>query len=451
MLSAWYEILFLVSLLSGTLTVAYFLANLFYGRRRSRRMASRPGDPTRVTIVIPVHREDPSLFRRCLAAAARQGAARVVVVGDGCDHPYRELAREAGATFRRLSSRGGKKRALALGLEEVETPYVLFLDSDTILPPGGVMELLAEFQPGVGGVGANLRVSLDGRFSAYCAEFVERAREVVLRAMSSRGSVMLLDGACAMYPTDLIRPFVRSSAFLDLTIWGRPTPLGDDWLLTGHVLRQGLRVKKAYGVSAWTRAPPTLGGFVKQNVRWARSGWIRFGRDLRDGTLRRAGSFFAFEMVATYLLPLVSLTAFAARIPFLHRPQDWFASPLSPFLAGALGLRSWPAHAPWALVLRGVVQGVELLAVAGFVLTVVRNLREEKWKVALGGLVATPVLFAATIYGLFTVWRVPDWRNTPTPGGMRLAPRAQHGGTGAFPIPERPGPSSLPGHARGEP
>ena len=396
----------------GLVPVSYFLVNARLSRQRSRGQRVPPVPPTDVTVIVPVHAEPIEPFQETLRSLGRQGS-RVVVVGDGCDEPYRSVAVAEGAEFVALPTRGGKKRALAAGVREVRTPFVLFVDSDTVLPERAVETLSTCFEPRVGGVGANLYVQGTGSIAAGSAEFFERSREVVLRAMSSRGNVLYLDGACMMFRTDLIRSYIFSEEFQNLRVLGRPTRLGDDWLLTDHVLDQGYRTVKAYDVGAVTRAPKSLTDFAQRNLRWARSSWIRLGRYLRGHGPRNAGLFYRWELLATYALPLISLALLLARLPvLLHAFTVSFHHVEVLVSAGAarwdLGTRggSWDRLFFATQTVTGVVgTGSFVGAVAG------RLPRHRRLRTLACGLISSGLLFVMMIYGLATFWQSSSWRD----------------------------------------
>ncbi len=426
----WFLTVFFLSVATGLATSLYFWINARHARRQREGAPATSKvpsevDPRSVTALVPVHAQDLELFRRSLSSLALQGC-RIVVVGDGVLAPYRDIAEGHGGTFVALSPRQGKKAALASGISSVSTPYVLFVDSDTVMPEGGVRRMLAHFRPGVGGVGANLTVPHRRGWIAYCSEFVERSREVVLRAMSLHGNVMLLDGACAMYPTALVAPFLRSQEFLNVRVLGRRVPLGDDWLLTGHVIAQGQRAVKAYDVYVETPAPTTLGGFLSRNVRWARSGWIRLGRDLRHGALWRGGRFFRYEMLGAYLLPLLTCFTFLTRLPVLARRG--LAGVLPPLLDAVIYGRSPWFHTPhWGSLLLGTLLWVaEMMGVGAFLFAVQRGIRDHRGRTMLFGALATGVLLATTLYGLLTFWKATEWERTV---GAGEESRASDGGS----------------------
>ncbi len=400
----------------GLVPVSYFLVNARLSRRRSRSRRVLPAPPSDVTIVVPVHAEPVDSFRDTIRSLARQGC-RVVVVGDGCDAPYRSLAAREGAEFVALAMRGGKKRALAAGVREVRTPYVVFVDSDTILPDGAVETLSTYFEERVGGVGANLYVQRTGTIAAGSAEFFERSREVVLRAMSSRGNVLYLDGACMMFRTELIRSFVASDEFLDLRVLGRPTRLGDDWLLTDHVLDQGYRTVKAYDVGAITQAPASLADLAQKNARWARSSWIRFGRYVRGQGPKHAGLFYRWELLATYALPIISLALLLARLPeLIHGVSVGFDHAVHLISRGAARWDLWARFGSPDRLFFATQTVTGLVGTGSFVEAVAGRLpRHTRLRTLMCGAISSGVLFVMMIYGLLTFWQSPSWREDESP------------------------------------
>ncbi len=399
----------------GLLPVSYLLTNAYLSRRRARNVRVPAAAPSEITVVIPVYCEEPDRFRATLESVGHRGS-RVLVVGDGCVEPYRALAADAGAEFLPLAPRGGKKRALAAGLERVATPFVLFVDSDTVLPERAAERLSTYFAPGVGGVGANLLHQESNSIAAGCAEFVERAREVVLRAMSSRGNVLYLDGACMMFRTELVRPFVASEEFQHLRVFGRETPLGDDWQLTDFVLSRGLRTVKAYDVGAITRAPETMGGFVRQNTRWMRSSWIRLGRYLKGAGPQDPGLFYRLELIGTYALPLLTFALAIARLPLFVHVFDSMTVRFSNLLGHGLAIsKASITSVAWRHLIFPAQAAAGALGTFAFVGAVADRLpRHRRLRTLACGLLGSGLLLLSTLYGLVTVWRASPWREGPS-------------------------------------
>jgi cellulose synthase/poly-beta-1,6-N-acetylglucosamine synthase-like glycosyltransferase len=420
------EIFFLVFGLLGAIPVVYLLVNTYLARKRHPPGVRTTVPLTDITVVIPVYEQKVEVFRASVVSVSRQGCA-FVVVGDGCLEPYRTIGEEHGGRFVHVVGHVGKKGALAAGMAVVRTPYVLFVDSDTILPENAARDLASRFTPDVGGVGANLTVKDTGHGVAYCSEFVERAREVVLRAMSTRGSVLYLDGACTMFRTEVIRPFVKSPEFQDLRVLGRPSLLGDDWLLTDYLLREGFTTAKAYDVRAVTYPKDSYSAFVRQNVRWSRSNWIRLGRFLSGRGPRNRGAFFTFEVLGTYALPLIALATLLSRVPLLIRVIDGASPSLA--VEGVLLLH---AVLGFSRTMTGTLTRLTLTLVGAFATgaylgTLLRGSQHPTLRMVAYGALGTAVLFAAALFGLVTFWKRPRWEERrgrelvelPTPGPGR--------------------------------
>jgi cellulose synthase/poly-beta-1,6-N-acetylglucosamine synthase-like glycosyltransferase len=415
------NLLYLLLPFLGLIPVAYLLANVLLSRSYAARRTRSNVPPAEVTIVLPVYAERVDVFEECITSVATQGSPWVVV-GDTSDEPYRSLVERLGGRFLYLPVHSGKKRALATALDTVRTPFVLLVDSDTVLPPGAVQRLASHFSPEVGGVGASLSVRDTGTSFARSAEFVERAREVVLKAMSTRGSVLYLDGACSMYRTEVIRPYVGSPEFQNTTVLGRPTPLGDDWLLTDYLLREGYRTVRAYDTRVTTYPKESFSAFVAQNVRWSRSNWIRLGSYVRKGLPRSVGRFYLFEVAGTYLLPLIAVVTIVSRLPyFTHVLAE------APASLGSVGLLLLHVLVPvsrelWSSLARVSLTVLGVFATGAFVGAVARDHPGPRWQFVAYGALGAAVLFAASVYGLLTFWKRTRWHLTAPSGSASPRP-----------------------------
>ena len=389
-----------IAILTG-ISVIYYIINSYSSLKYSPGVRPDNADLSKVTIVMPVYNEDVRVFKEVIESVRIQGC-RFVVVGDSSDEPYRSIVTAAGGFFSLQETRKGKKRALARAMDFVDTEYLMLVDSDTVLPPDAAKSLLSYFDAKVGGVGANITIKKTGSPVSYASEFVERSREVVFRAMSAHGNVMNLDGACVMLRTGLVRPYIRSEEFLDSKLFGRPSVLGDDWLITGHVIKSGYTAVKDYSTRVESYPEKDLKKFVKQNVRWARSGWIRFGRELSDGTAVKAGRFYTFELIYTYLLPLIVLgfIVFRAYTFFVSLPgpvrvldliRDLF------FLnAGDVG---FVIYTKLLLFLANFAGSLIFLG------AIIDRIHAERLKTLTYGTFALLVLWVTNIYGILTFWK----------------------------------------------
>jgi mycofactocin system glycosyltransferase len=109
-----------------------------------------PNPDPRYTFVVPVYDRAPQLDRLLTSIGPDR---HVIVVDDGSRRPdeIREVAEKHGAELVVLPRNAGPATARNAGLRLVRTPYVVFVDSDIVLPPDTVPVLLGHFtDPRVG-------------------------------------------------------------------------------------------------------------------------------------------------------------------------------------------------------------------------------------------------------------------------------------------------------------
>ncbi len=304
----------------------------------------------------------------------------------------------------------GKRVALSEGIRHVKTKYVLFVDSDTIVPKGGVVRMLSYFDEGIGGVGARIKVRLDKRkLSTYALEFFHRFKEFGFLGLEHFGMPMVLDGECVMYKTSLVKDFMLSREYREGIIFGKKAIYADDRQLTSHVLDMGYKAVRARDVLAITEAPKTVRGVINQAVRWTRAGYLYFFKELLDGTyLRRRSPAYGLQMVYMYMFPLVSLAILALRgLVFVKRGVfglffDIFR--LMAFIGSPLH-----SHLHFALLALLAVSTISYLLTFVYIYRFASTLsRRKKRTLAAGGIYLLLLLFIS-LYGLLTFWR-DDWR-----------------------------------------
>ena len=125
-------ILFEVYLVLAVLTAIsfiYFLINAVISWKYSKSQEKIEVSSSEITILLPVYNEDPLIFEECMKGAELQNCP-VIVVGDSCDQPYREIAESHGAHFILKEEREGQKKAIQRGIREVDTKYTLLIDSE---------------------------------------------------------------------------------------------------------------------------------------------------------------------------------------------------------------------------------------------------------------------------------------------------------------------------------
>lgn len=301
----------------GHLAVQLFLGHLDF-RRQRRTMPLPPADwtPT-VSLVVTVYNEDLSILHRCLNSIDRQTYPRleVYVVDDRSSH--REglvdvLEEFAGGRFHVMLSaqNRGKREAQRSVLDEVRGDFIVTTDSDTVLPEGCISALVAPFvDPKIGAVTGDVQVTnknhnLLTRLISYrywSAFHQERAAQSFFRV------VMCCSGPLSAYRrsvVDVVKDEYVSQVFL-----GQRCTFGDDRHMTNLVLRENYDVVFTDKAVAHTQVPTTLGGYLRQQVRWNKSFYREMLWTLKFSLRRHA--YLTTDLVLQGVLPFMLMFALA--------------------------------------------------------------------------------------------------------------------------------------------
>ncbi|MDI1364069.1 MAG: glycosyltransferase, partial [bacterium] len=302
-----------------------------------------------------------------LAGLAQAGTLEVLVLDDGSSDGTSAQVKAAFADDPRVTllrfKNGGKARAVNRGLAKARGDYVVALDADTLFPPETIGRLVRWFQdPQVGAVAGNAivgnRVNIVTRWQAL--EYVT-AQNLERRALSALGAVTVVPGAVGAW---------RKSVLDELGGYPADT-LAEDQDLTIACQRAGWKVAFDPEARAYTEAPDTVGGLLKQRFRWS-FGTLQCVWKHRKALFSRKTpvlgfvalpQIWLFQILLTVAAPLVDLAVVWSLIAGLYgalahpvewRPDDtiqgllyWAVFILVDLSAGALGM-ALERRAPWA-------------------------------------------------------------------------------------------------------
>ncbi|MEM0133922.1 MAG: glycosyltransferase [Thermoplasmatales archaeon] len=403
-----YRDIILVSILTTIIYFLYYTLNAYYlMKHKQEKSSDQTSNLDDVTIIVPVYNEKVDVFEKVIQHIREQGT-KYVVVGDSSNEPYRSMVEQNGGIFVHLKTRNGKRIAISEGMKYVNTKFVLFVDSDTTLPANTVRRMLEHFESDVGGVGANVSIRKTESGASYSAEFLERTREVILKAMTTRGgSVMVIDGKCAMYRTDIVKPFLLSDRFRNYSVAGKVVTMGDDQQLTAFIIKKGYKATKCFDITVETEPPENFKQFTRQSIRWARSSYYYFLKNLVDGTMFKAGGFYAFEAISTFALPIVTLGLGLFRLYYSMDIIGTFAGNSFDTIFDVL------RNPVMLLTNRRLLHPIlTLLSLPGPIIfgsAVVANVRKERFRTLGYGGLALLIIFFTSIYGFLTCWKQSKW------------------------------------------
>ena len=285
-----------------------------------------------VTVLIPCFNEEKVIaasVARVLASSWRR--LEVIVLDDGSkdatsDEVRRHFAHEPRVRLMQFEN-GGKARALNRGLAEATGDIVVALDADTQFAPQTIALLARWFgDPAVGAVAGNAVVGNRQNIITRCQalEYVT-AQNLERRALAALGAVTVVPGAVGAW---------RRVALEELGGYP-PDTLAEDQDLTIAIQRAGWRVEFDPEARAYTEAPDTIQGLLKQRFRWS------FGtlqclwkhRSALFNPRRPILGFVAlpqiwlFQIVLTTVAPLVDLAIVwslaAAAVSHAFHPVEW--------------------------------------------------------------------------------------------------------------------------------
>ncbi|MGY4473493.1 chitooligosaccharide synthase NodC [Bradyrhizobium sp. USDA 3364] len=274
-----------------------------------------------VDIIVPCFNEKPDTLAQCLDSLARQdyeGELRVYVVDDGSANrdvvgPVHKIyANDARFSIILLARNVGKRKAQIAAIRGSSGDLVLNVDSDTILAADVVTKLAAKMRdPDIGAAMGQLVASnrndtwltslIDMEYWLACNE--ERA------AQARFGAVMCCCGPCAMYRRSALALLLDQ--YETQFFRGKPSDFGEDRHLTILMLKAGFRTEYVPDAIAATVVPDTLGPYLRQQLRWARSTFRDTFLALR--LLPELDGYLTLDVVGQNLGPLLlAVSALAA-------------------------------------------------------------------------------------------------------------------------------------------
>ena len=363
--------LFLTAIGLGLLRLIFLASMALVHRFRNEKLTPPElvagPDAALVSVLIPCFNEEAvivSSIRRILAS--NWPNLEVLVLDDGSKDQTAHRVQDAFGTNERVRlmsfPNGGKARALNKGLAEAKGEIVVALDADTQFPPETIGRLARWFiDPKIGAVAGNAlvgnRVNLITRWQAL--EYVT-AQNLERRALSALNVITVVPGAVGAWRRAAVEAL---GGFPDET-------LAEDQDLTLAVQRAGWMVAFDADARAYTEAPHTVKGLLKQRFRWSfgtlQCVWKH--RKALFNPKRPVLGFVAlpqvwlFQIILALVAPLVDLAvifaiAWAFHDWWAHRAEwndslliqtllYWAAFVLVDLSAAALGM-AFEKQAPW--------------------------------------------------------------------------------------------------------
>jgi cellulose synthase/poly-beta-1,6-N-acetylglucosamine synthase-like glycosyltransferase len=340
---------------------------------------------TTLSIITPVYNENPKVFRSALDSWEANKPDELIAVIDQEDLPcvatFKEFSRDKPWAKLIVTSKPGKRPALADGIQEAKSKIVALVDSDTIWAPAIKEKLLAPFfeDPKIGGVTTRQHpITCDTVWQKMTDVFWDMRNFSDLPSQTAMGKTLsCLSGRTSLYRRDIIQP--KLDEFLNEVILGRRKESGEDKCLTRLVQREGWNTYYQANAVVYSSAAQDFKTFWSQRLRWSRNSHNSDFISLWDGWAWKH-PYLAFHMVDRFIS---TFTLFLGPIFFAIAiyMNEWFlASSIVTLWIFGRGIKMIPhlKRQPKDMILLPIYVAVNFL-IALTKLYALVTIRDQRW------------------------------------------------------------------------
>ncbi|MDB4901665.1 MAG: icaA 2 [Mucilaginibacter sp.] len=265
-----------------------------------------------VSIIVPGYNEEVTVIKTIQSLLKTEYPAfEIIFVNDGSKDKTYELVNNAYGNHPLVKvltkPNGGKATALNFGINHAQNDFVVCIDADTQLKNDAIYHLMTYFtDEEIGAVAGTVKVGNENNLITrwQSIEYIT-AQNMDRRAFDLINSITVVPGAIGAF---------RKSAIFKAGGFTYDT-LAEDCDLTMRILKQGYVVRNSDEAIAYTEAPETLSGLLKQRFRWSFGVMQSFWKN-RDALFNPKYKFFGmlgmpniliFQIVLPLFSPLADL------------------------------------------------------------------------------------------------------------------------------------------------
>ncbi len=218
-----------------------------------------------VDVIVPAWNEEDVIIRTIDSLLdSDYGNFRIIIVDDGStDNTYYLLnhkycANDKVSIF--TKENGGKASALNFGITQSSSEFFVALDADTLFTKDTIKMLIRDLADSrVGAVAGNTKVGnkVNILTKLQALEYIT-SQNLERRAVDIINAISVVPGAVGAWRREVV---VSVGGFSSDT-------LAEDADLTFSIIKNGYKVVYDDEAIAYTEAPDTIAGFVKQRFRW---------------------------------------------------------------------------------------------------------------------------------------------------------------------------------------
>jgi len=305
-----YLFLSAIFLAVGRVILIAILAIRQYADNKKEEKAAQaidPADLPAVSIIVPGYNEEVTAIKTIQSLLQTEYPSfEIIFIDDGSKDKTYELVNQAYGNHPLVQvltkPNGGKASALNFGINHAKNDFVVCIDADTQLKKDAIYHLMAFFtDTEIGAVAGTVKVGNENNLITLwqSIEYIT-AQNMDRRAFDLINSITVVPGAIGAF---------RKSAIYKAGGFTLDT-LAEDCDLTMRILKQGYIVRNSDDAIAYTEAPETVNGLLKQRFRWSFGVMQSFWKN-KDALFNKKYKFFGMLGMPNILLFQIILPLFS--------------------------------------------------------------------------------------------------------------------------------------------
>lgn len=326
----------------GVVVLFYFVLQTYYAIMNYHhcKRLTLPDQPPSVALLVVGYRENESYWEQCLEGILQTtypnvNAVVAFVDGNEAEDMYMTtifnrvmLSDDKFFSYIQMCKHQGKRHMLEQGYRYIkdyfpENDYIIVIDSDTIIQPDGVCELVKCIHAHKKNACAtgNIQIfNLDTLLakiinSRYLYAFtIERSAQAYVGVMT-----------CCSGPFSIYRQEYLTDEFLEQfiqdTFCGIPVAAGDDRMQTNLLLGKGYYARQTPFAIATTETPDKLPRYILQQARWSRSTIRCLTHQVR--AIGKHHFYLAVITIYETLFPFMVLLGFLPTFNIVHQKNNY--------------------------------------------------------------------------------------------------------------------------------
>lgn len=257
------------------------------------------------SIITPVYKEDPLIFRQAIESWLQNKPDEIIGVIDHTDKEnisvFQKMSKNRPFMKLIVIDKPGKRPALAEGIEKAKNRIIALVDSDTIWAKDIRNSILIPFEdPTIGGV-TTRQHPIERRtiWQKITDIFWDMRNYYDLPAQTAMGQALsCLSGRTSLYRKDVIEGSLDQ--FLNEIVLDRKKESGEDKCLTRIVHSKGWKTYYQSNAVIYSYAAPDFKTFWGQRLRWSRNSHNSDLVSLWDGWAWKH-PFLAFHIIDRFI------------------------------------------------------------------------------------------------------------------------------------------------------